>query len=347
MTQETIGKNIRKARRDLDMTQDTLAERLAVTESAVSQWESCKTVPDVMMIPALCAVLGVTSDWLLGVNEEKRREEIEAIKKQAYALSSRGHEDEAAALFEEGLKQYPNEEELIVGLLFLEKDKDRVIELGEWMLKNSADELNRQCAIQCLVYAYRNKGDLARAKELASSMPPLHLTSDFLLNALLEGEERERHIRVLRSSLLDSLAFDIGEVEDEEYAAKKVIALYALLYEDGDYAFAHVRLYDRWIVLAKAAAKRQEREGTLDALREAEKHALAFDAYVDAPAYTHTSVLFRGTHKPNVSMNFTENIAQGLLNTMSIPIFDFVRDTPEFKAIMDRLCAEAGEWKVK
>ncbi len=30
MTQETIGKNIRKARRDLDMTQDTLAERLAV-----------------------------------------------------------------------------------------------------------------------------------------------------------------------------------------------------------------------------------------------------------------------------------------------------------------------------
>ena len=108
-----------------------------------------------------------------------------------------------------------------------------------------------------------------------------------------------------------------------------------------------MRLYDRWIVLAKAAAKRQEREGTLEALREAEKHALAFDVYVDAPAYTHTSVLFRGTHKPNVSMNFTENIAQGLLNTMSVPIFDFVRDTPEFKAIADRLSAEAGEWKVK
>ena len=168
-----------------------------------------------------------------------------------------------------------------------------------------------------------------------------------MLNALLEGEERERHIRVLRSSLLDMLAFDIGAVEDAEYAAKKVIALYALLYEDGDYAFAHVRLYDRWIVLAKAAAKRQEREGTLEALREAEKHALAFDVYVDAPAYTHTSVLFRGTHKPNVSMNFTENIAQGLLNTMSVPIFDFVRDTPEFKAITDRLSDAAGEWEVK
>lgn len=40
MNQETIGKNIRKARRGRDMTQDALAERLSVTESAVSQWES-------------------------------------------------------------------------------------------------------------------------------------------------------------------------------------------------------------------------------------------------------------------------------------------------------------------
>ena len=215
------------------------------------------------------------------------------------------------------------------------------------MLKNSTNEVHRRNAIHCLVYAHQRKGNLERAKELASSMPPLHLTSDFLLNALLEGEERERHIRNLRASLLDDLAIDIGTIEDKEYAAKKVIALYALLYEDGDYAFAHIRLYARWIVLAKAAAKRQEREGTLEALREAEKHALAFDAYVDAPEYTHTSTLFRGTHKPCVSMNYKENTAKGMLNELAAPFFDFVRDTQEFGAITDRLCAEAGEWKVK
>ena len=39
MNQETIGKNIREARRRKEWTQAALAERLAVTESAVSQWE--------------------------------------------------------------------------------------------------------------------------------------------------------------------------------------------------------------------------------------------------------------------------------------------------------------------
>ena len=148
MTQETIGKNIRKARRERDMTQDALAERLAVTESAVSQWESGRTVPDLMTVPALCAVLGVTSDWLLGVDAEKRQEEIDKITSRAVALKSRGHDDEAAALPEEGLKQYPNEEALIDRLLYCAfDDTDRVIELGEWILKNSTDEVHRRDAI--------------------------------------------------------------------------------------------------------------------------------------------------------------------------------------------------------
>ena len=347
MNQETIGKNIRKARRDCDMTQDALAERLAVTESAVSQWEVGKTVPDLMLIPALCSVLGVTSDWLLGVGEEKRREEIAEITRRAGALSSRGHDDEAARLLEEALKQYPNDEELINGLLFIVNDCDRVIELGEWMLKNSTDESKRHDAIQCLVFAYRDKGDTARAKELAYTLPDLYQTRNVLLNTLLEGEEREKHIRDLRSTLLDMLAFDIGTVEDAEYAARKVIALYELMYEDGDYAFAHIRLFDRWIVLVKAAAERKEAEETLKALSEAEKHAIAFDNYIDSSSYTHTSPLFRGTHKPNVGLNYKDNTARGLLNTMKDPVFDFIRDNPAFEAIRTRVEPLVGEWKVK
>ena len=40
MNPAIIGKNIRDARRQKDMTQAVLAERMNVTESAVSQWES-------------------------------------------------------------------------------------------------------------------------------------------------------------------------------------------------------------------------------------------------------------------------------------------------------------------
>ncbi|MBQ4194196.1 MAG: helix-turn-helix transcriptional regulator, partial [Clostridia bacterium] len=131
MNQETIGKNIRKARRDLDMTQDALAERLAVTESAVSQWESGKTVPDLMTVPALCTVLGVTSDWLLGVDAEKRREEIAAIEERAAALSRVGHREEGAAILREGLKKYPESERLLWLLMYDSDDQEEVIRIGE------------------------------------------------------------------------------------------------------------------------------------------------------------------------------------------------------------------------
>ena len=40
MNPETIGKNIRDARRQKEMTQAVLAERMNVTESVISQWES-------------------------------------------------------------------------------------------------------------------------------------------------------------------------------------------------------------------------------------------------------------------------------------------------------------------
>ena len=50
MNQETIGKNIRKARRERDMTQDALAERLAVTESAVCDSFISYTTIQIMMI---------------------------------------------------------------------------------------------------------------------------------------------------------------------------------------------------------------------------------------------------------------------------------------------------------
>ena len=41
-----IGTIIKKYRRERDMTQEQLAEYLRVSVSAVSQWESGKTAPD-------------------------------------------------------------------------------------------------------------------------------------------------------------------------------------------------------------------------------------------------------------------------------------------------------------
>ena len=75
-----LGNNIAKFRKSSDVTQEQLAERLGVSVSAVSQWETGKTMPDISAIPVLCHVFNVTADELLGIDREKEEAEIKRIK---------------------------------------------------------------------------------------------------------------------------------------------------------------------------------------------------------------------------------------------------------------------------
>lgn len=65
MDQEKIGKFIFDRRNSLKMTQLELAERIGVTDKAVSKWERGKGMPDYSLFLPLCDVLDVTVNELL------------------------------------------------------------------------------------------------------------------------------------------------------------------------------------------------------------------------------------------------------------------------------------------
>ena len=361
MNQETIGKNIRKARRDRDMTQDELAAMLNVSESAVSQWESGKTSPDLGIIPDLCTVLEISADWLLGVDQEKKRKEVEEIVERAHAYHSRGRDDRAAEILEEGLKRFPGNEEIIFSLMDMEGSTERRIEQGEWVLAHSSDENKRQRAIQALVYAYNDKGLYSKAEEMARTMPCLWVTSDVLLTHIAEGEQYIRQSRTLRFALVNLLyeALHYGIVygrnneeppEERIGVAEKAIAYFDLFFEDGDFGFHHGSLQDEYTVLAKEYARKGDAAKTLEYLGKAADHALAFIDYVYAKKgeYKFTSFLFRGAvNEGSVSFSFSENSAQGQLDEMQNPVYDFICNTEDFQAIIARLTSAAGEWEIK
>ena len=51
------------------MTQKELAEKLFLSESAISKWEKGKSYPDITMIPDICSVLDISEHELIsGVN---------------------------------------------------------------------------------------------------------------------------------------------------------------------------------------------------------------------------------------------------------------------------------------
>lgn len=65
MNQEKIGKFIAKKRKDKQLTQNELAEKLGVTDRSISNWENGKNMPDLSLFKPLCDILEISINELL------------------------------------------------------------------------------------------------------------------------------------------------------------------------------------------------------------------------------------------------------------------------------------------
>ncbi len=70
MKNKTMGKMIAAKRKELGMTQLELAEKMGVTDKAVSKWERELSYPDVNTIPKLAETFGMTTDELMQIKTE-------------------------------------------------------------------------------------------------------------------------------------------------------------------------------------------------------------------------------------------------------------------------------------
>lgn len=69
---KSLGALIAEARRKKGMTQLELAEKMGVTDKAVSKWERDLSCPDVNSLPQLAEVLGISIEELLQGKNEKQ-----------------------------------------------------------------------------------------------------------------------------------------------------------------------------------------------------------------------------------------------------------------------------------
>lgn len=76
MAQSTLGSYIRSLRIKNGMTQQALAEKIHVTDKAVSKWERDLSYPDIRIFPQLADILGVTVSDLIRASEGGSSEEL-------------------------------------------------------------------------------------------------------------------------------------------------------------------------------------------------------------------------------------------------------------------------------
>lgn len=69
MNQLTTGKFISKKRKEKNLTQEQLAEKLGVSNKTISKWETGKCMPDYSIVKSLCEELNITIAELMDGEE--------------------------------------------------------------------------------------------------------------------------------------------------------------------------------------------------------------------------------------------------------------------------------------
>lgn len=73
MDQEKVGKFILKLRKDNNLTQKELADKLGVTYQAVSKWETGKNIPDIAIIRLICEEFNVDINDVLDLKPNTKK----------------------------------------------------------------------------------------------------------------------------------------------------------------------------------------------------------------------------------------------------------------------------------
>ena len=81
-----LGEKIKEARKQCGLSQEQLAEKMAVSRSAVAKWEANNGLPDVENLKALAQLLNVSVDYLLDDGEVID----EVVMREPYNLSDYG-----------------------------------------------------------------------------------------------------------------------------------------------------------------------------------------------------------------------------------------------------------------
>lgn len=82
MNQVKIGTFISECRKAKGLTQNQLAEKLGITDKAVSKWETGRSMPDLSLFTPLCNLLEITLNELLAgehIPEEELREKTDKV----------------------------------------------------------------------------------------------------------------------------------------------------------------------------------------------------------------------------------------------------------------------------
>jgi transcriptional regulator with XRE-family HTH domain len=332
-----LSGNLKRLRKERDMTQEELADLLGISFQAVSKWERGESYPDITLLPAIAGYFSVSIDELLGMTVQANKEKRGAVLKawQKLVIPPDWSRAAAAEYLRKQMRNFQHDWELWLKLAFCldgmfeaglplttEADHLEAIEIYERILRFCVDDAIRMNALTGLARVYRNMGQLDKAVEAARKLPSYVNSQEHTLPALLSGEEQIQQYQFILTgitswfmSITQSLALEdkFGyTLEERIRLLEKGIALHDLMTDSGDAPFLPGTMKNFYTLMANLSFEAGQPDRALAYLDTAADYALKWSALGREHQYT-SVLLNRRNRNSQWALDPLDNPIESLL----------------------------------
>ena len=358
-----IGQTIKSMRKEKDITQETLANFLGVTNQSISKWERNETYPDITMLPAIASFFGTSVDNLLGINKIEQERKQEFYCSEYMRLWSEHKFEEVTALMKDAVCEFPGNFDLLVkylNCLTSTNNQTEYLISVKTEVENIYEMIQEHCTIDSiriwakkLMCRYLSKlsnisgsgVDISEAEKVLLSMPLMQNARDFeAMYIYYDYPEKKKQacangvselLRLLGESLFRMYE---GPTEYDENILQSFIDLLHAVMPDEDYgkSFNHI-IYDYGYLGVKKYLK-GDIEGALKCFEEEVRLAKIFDSLPDVSVST-SPVVKGATFEKTKTILGTDKMQSRVkyLLRERYPLSENFRENPKFKNILSNI----------
>ena len=356
-----IGETIKKLRRERDITQEEFAEMLGVSCQSVSRWENNLCYPDIELIPTIAAFFNISTDKLMGVDDVVEKKAVEQYLNDFQAAISVGDVYECIRVARAGVAEFPNNYALLNKLMYAlfvtgddtanipnwkenrQKYDAEIVALGERIMKYCTDSKIKLEATDRLAFHHCEMGRKQQGRAIYETFTPMSYCKEWSLKWALSDDEELPHWRkfILQSyyALSDGLwqLVDLVSDEDAVIICEKSLALDHIIF-DSDPPSDNWCSASHYFDYAKRLVKVNRIEEAIESLKICIKYAYEFE---NRPEEIKTnSILIEERIKKRTDFETTDSRPLHEIvrdKWLAEKEFDAIRDTEEFKAILEQL----------
>ena len=352
-----LSENIKRLRREKELTQETLAEFLGVTFQSVSNWERGESYPDITILPEIASFFKVSIEELLGINKAEDEEEIKKLLEEYDNLTDNKLIKESIYHLKD---KYPNDFRVRLRymsyLIFFDNavsNAKKIESLYQNIQNNCTKDSIRICAkrfyihyLELLARDENSDVTFADCEKIINEMPRMRDGREMYFNCYPESHPKrdeliqeaiEEEICLLDNTMFRYLSDDRYSLEFRIALAEKAMEFFRFIYDDGNYSrMWRVMLYNHGN-LGLHHYELGDFKNTLENFRKMAELAVKFDS-MDRITVMH-SVMFEGKEfdKHTLGSTYIAKMQVRELLTEKYPLSDEFKSTPEFKDILSML----------